>query len=97
MRFPGTWQILLHACGKTDTRHFLLENLCSMDVTSRCSGNIYMQVLQKFGEARGDPLARTFWREKDSISGFLFWTQRTFRFYVWGPSGTLARNRALLS
>ena len=28
-------------------------------------------------------------RDKKSISGFLSWTQRTLRFQVWGPSGTL--------
>jgi hypothetical protein len=28
-------------------------------------------------------------REKESISGFLSWTQRTLCFYVWGPSGIL--------
>ena len=35
-----------------------------------------------------DILARTFLREKDSISGFLSWTQRTLRFEVWGQPGT---------
>jgi hypothetical protein len=29
-----------------------------------------------------------FLREKDSISGFLSWTQRALRFQTWGPSGT---------
>jgi hypothetical protein len=57
----------------------------------------YMQVLQKFAEPGGDPLAGTFWREKDSISGFLSWTKSTLKFYGWGPSGTSARNRAALS
>jgi hypothetical protein len=32
------------------------------------------------GEPGGDFLAGTFWIEKDSISGFLSWTQRTLRF-----------------
>jgi hypothetical protein len=32
-------------------------------------------------------------REKDSIFRFLSWTQRTIRFYVWGPSGTLVKGR----
>jgi hypothetical protein len=38
-----------------------------------------------------------FLEKRNSISGFLSWTQRIFRFYVWGPSGTLGKNRALLS
>jgi len=35
-----------------------------------------------FGEPGGDLLARIFIekKKKDSISGFLSWTQRTFRF-----------------
>ena len=35
-------------------------------------------------------------REKKSISGFLSWTWKPLRFWVWGPSGTLAKNRAVL-
>jgi hypothetical protein len=44
------------------------------------------------GEPGVDWLAGTFER-KDSISGFLSWTQRTLRFYVWGPSGTLVKGQ----
>jgi hypothetical protein len=55
--FPGTRQIfiysfpiiLLHTCGETDSSHFLVEDLCSVDVTSRSSGKVYVQVPQKFG------------------------------------------------
>jgi hypothetical protein len=45
------------------------------------------------GAPGGDSLAGTFWREKDSISGFFSWTRRTLRFYVWGPSGTLLKGQ----
>jgi len=31
--------------------------------------------------------------EKESISGFLYWTQRNLRFSVWGPSGTLVKRQ----
>jgi hypothetical protein len=34
-----------------------------------------------------------FLRENESISGFLSWTQRTLRFYIWGPSGTLVKGQ----
>jgi hypothetical protein len=44
-------------------------------------------------EPGGDSLVRTFWREKDSIYGFLSRTQRTLRFYVWGSSGTLVKQQ----
>jgi hypothetical protein len=36
---------------------------------------------------------RDFLREKDSISGFLSWTQRPLRFQVWGPSVTLVKEQ----
>ena len=32
-------------------------------------------------------------REKDSISGFLSWTQRTLRHEVWGPTGPLVKGQ----
>jgi len=32
-------------------------------------------------------------REKNSISGLFSWTQRTLRFEVWGPSGTLVKGQ----
>ena len=44
------------------------------------------------GELEGIRLPRLL-REKDSISGFLSWTKRTLKFYVWGPSGTLVRGQ----
>jgi len=44
------------------------------------------------GEPGGDLLAGTL-RENESISGFLSWTQRILRFYVWRPSGTLVEGQ----
>jgi len=35
-------------------------------------------------------------REKDSISGFLSWTQRTLIFWVWEPSETLVKGQGSL-
>jgi hypothetical protein len=32
-------------------------------------------------------------RERKIISGFLSWTQKTFRFLVWGASGTLLKEK----
>jgi len=32
-------------------------------------------------------------REKDSNSGFISWTQRTLRFLIWVPSGTLVKGQ----
>jgi hypothetical protein len=43
------------------------------------------------GETGSGFACQDFLREKDSISGFLSWTQRTLRFEVWGPSGTLVK------
>jgi hypothetical protein len=34
-----------------------------------------------------------FLREREIISGFLSWTQRTLRFEVWGPSGTSVKEK----
>jgi len=31
--------------------------------------------------------------EKESLCGFLSWTQWTLRFSVWGPSGTLVKGQ----
>jgi hypothetical protein len=32
-------------------------------------------------------------REKNSISGFLSWAQKTLTFYFWGPSGILIKGQ----
>jgi hypothetical protein len=36
-------------------------------------------------------------REKENESGFIFFDPEDIKIYVWGPSGTLARNRAPLN
>jgi len=35
------------------------------------------------------PCERDGLSEKESVTGFISWTQRTLIFYVWGPSGNL--------
>jgi hypothetical protein len=56
-------------------RAFEIKRYIKRDVKMPCK-----QVSLSTGEPGGDLLARTFWIEKDSISGFLSWTQRTLRF-----------------
>jgi hypothetical protein len=36
---------------------------------------------------------QNFLSEKDGISGFLSWTQRTLRCYIWEPSGTVVKGQ----
>jgi hypothetical protein len=45
----------------------------------------------------GGSFTGTFERKRKCISGFLFLDPEVITNYVWGSSGTLARNRALLS
>jgi hypothetical protein len=41
---------------------------------------VFLSIGAPLGNLEGDSLAGTLWGEKGSISGFLFWTQRTLRF-----------------
>jgi len=56
----------------------------------------YKRVSLSIGALLGNPdeihLLGLF-EEKESISGFLSWTQRTLRFSVWRPSGTLVKGQ----
>jgi len=49
------------------------------------------------GEPGGGLFTGTFERKRKFVSGFLFLDPEDIKSYVWGPSGTLARNRAPLS
>jgi hypothetical protein len=48
-------------------------------------------------EPGGGSFTETFERKRKSISGFLFFDPENIKSKIWGPSGTLARNRASLS
>ena len=56
------------------------------------SGYGHVSIGAPLGNLEGTHLPELL-REKDRISGFLSWTQRTLRFEVWGPSGTLVKER----
>jgi len=56
----------------------------------------FLSIGALLGNLEGVPLLGLL-RKKKSTFGFLAWTQRPLRFQVWGPSGTLVKEQAVLS
>jgi hypothetical protein len=64
--------------GRSFLRAFEIKRYINRYVKIPCK-QVSLSIGAPFGEPGGDLLARTFWIEKDNISGFLSWTQRTLR------------------
>jgi len=65
--------------GRSFRRAFEIKRYIKRYVKMPCK-RVSVSIRAPLGNLKGDSLSGTFLREKDSISGFLSWTQRILRF-----------------